>query len=150
METIYLNELKENKTFRISNNGNYVMPSTNRITIQGKTTVIAVWSVNGQKVLRIESTVPGSWRVVREKRKAHRFIPENPSELFGKSCTNRQYPHCYKPRATGVCFLSTLSLSAAACIFIRIWNFLHTAETGPVRLSPFLNQEKAYCLIHRI
>jgi|GEM_PF-2351200 hypothetical protein len=81
METIYLNELKENKTFRISNNGNYVMPSTNRITIQGKTTVIAVWSVNGQKVLRIESTVPGSWRVVREKRKAHRFIPENPSEF---------------------------------------------------------------------
>ena len=64
METIYLNELKENKTFRISNNGNYVMPSTNRITIQGKTTVIA-----------------GSWRVVREKRKAHRFIPENPSEF---------------------------------------------------------------------
>ena len=150
METIYLNELKENKTFRISNNGNYVMPSTNRITIQGKTTVIAVWSVNGQKVLRIESTVPGSWRVVREKRKAHRLFLKILLNLFGKSCTNRQYPHCYKPRATGVCFLSTLSLSAAACIFIRIWNFLHTAETGPVRLSPFLNQEKAYCLIHRI
>ena len=62
METIYLNELKENKTFRISNNGNYVMPSTNRITIQGKTTVIAVWSVNGQKVLRIDRKLAGRSR----------------------------------------------------------------------------------------
>lgn len=79
MKTVKLTKLTENKTFTVKNGGNYMMPSTNRITINGNTTLIAVWKVNGVSVLKIESTVPGSWRVCRDGKKAHRFVPDKPS-----------------------------------------------------------------------
>ncbi len=79
MEAIKLDQLTENRTFTVKNGGNYMMPSLNRMTINGRKLLIAVWRVNNLEVLRIESTVPGDWRILRDGRKAHRFIPDVPS-----------------------------------------------------------------------
>ncbi|MBQ8630763.1 MAG: hypothetical protein IJ479_03475 [Alphaproteobacteria bacterium] len=79
MEAIKLDRLTENKTFTVKNSGHYMMPSLNRMTINAKKILIAVWRINNVEVLRIESTVPGSWRILRDGRKAHRFIPDEPS-----------------------------------------------------------------------
>lgn len=79
MGKILMNKLTENKTFTVKNGGKYMMPSTNKITFNGKTTLIAVWRVNGAEVLRIESTVPGDWRIRRDGTKAHYFEPKEKS-----------------------------------------------------------------------
>lgn len=79
METVKLTALTENKTFTIHNGGNYMMPAMHRCTINGKSILTAVWTVNGKDVLAIESHVPGSWRVDRSGKKAHRFVPDQES-----------------------------------------------------------------------
>lgn len=81
MQTIILNNLTENKTFKIkANNAKVSFSKQNLKTSKNgnKRALLAVWKINNQKVLEIISYIKGNWEV-EKKRCQYTFAPQEPS-----------------------------------------------------------------------
>ena len=81
MKTIIIDNLTQNKTFKIkANNASVSLSQQNRkIPKNGnKRALSAVWKINNQKVLEIISNIKGSWKVAENQRQ-YTFAPQEPS-----------------------------------------------------------------------
>lgn len=82
MQKIFMDCLKENKTFTIKTGGTYAATSTKYLDINGNKSSKVTWSINGEQLLCIESIVPGNWRINRTSPyKSYIFIPKEPSKF---------------------------------------------------------------------
>ncbi len=80
MERIFLDELKESKTFTVDARGKRFGFSKSSSTINGNKTVIAQWKLDGKIELEISTNIPGMWRILRDGRKGYEYEPSIPSE----------------------------------------------------------------------
>lgn len=78
MQKIFMDSLKENKTFTLQTGGNYAISSTRYVNKSSKVT----WSLNGEPLLCIESIIPGRWHMnTSSPYISYIFIPEEPSKF---------------------------------------------------------------------
>lgn len=81
MNTIILNNLTENKTFKIKANNTSISFSQKKLKTSkngNRHALSAVWKINNKKVLEIISYIKGNWEV-EKKRHQYTFVSQEPS-----------------------------------------------------------------------
>lgn len=76
-----LNQLTENKVFRINAKGKRISFSQQRKILLRpyRRELSAVWKANKKSILEIISTIDGKWKIQKDEHK-YIFVPENPSD----------------------------------------------------------------------
>ena len=74
-----MSDLNTDRTFTVNTIGKRFGFSKSHSFVNGQEVSEAKWSLNGQPELIIQSTVPGSWRILRDGRCGYFFEPKTPS-----------------------------------------------------------------------
>ena len=74
-----MSDLNTDRVFTVNAVGKRFGFSKSTYFVNGKETCEARWSLNDQPELIIKSTVPGSWRVLRDGRCGYFFNSQKPS-----------------------------------------------------------------------